>query len=284
MSYRSIQTLKKHAKILRQTKQISHSQALDVIAQQEGFSSWSLLIKKRQKQPLTSLEQLWQQPGELSLLAAKMYVGKTTLMLNFALQAAKSGQRVVFLSTMLDEAALNMRLHAMNTLLPHALLQRPAQELTSDALSKMSTSISEFEGLSLLLCSCPQIRKEDLIERVDKAPTQTLFFFDYLQALGHFEQEVDMYESFMVELKKVVRRKQHSFFFLGQLQRPTEEQPTLSDLKGHPHVHRHFSLVLGLHRAFDSRRAGLEVLKSERLIEGCYPLEFDPSNGVFSEV
>lgn len=88
--------LKRQAKLLSREARIPLHQALDRIAAQEGFASWSLLAAKLSE--TTHASRLFAQltPGDLVLVGARPGHGKTLMSLELAVEAMKSGHRSVF--------------------------------------------------------------------------------------------------------------------------------------------------------------------------------------------
>ena len=93
-----VHKLKSQAKDLAKVRNITLSEALDIIAVREGFKTWSLL-STRLKASNTSLEVLSEvNPGDLLLIGARPGHGKTTLGLQLVLRAALSGETGWFFS------------------------------------------------------------------------------------------------------------------------------------------------------------------------------------------
>ncbi len=86
-----IYILKQKARDLKRSRSISHSEALNSIARDEGYSSWSLLQAKAGDFDLKSKEDILEflNPGDLLLIAARPGQGKTKLALQLLLQTLK---------------------------------------------------------------------------------------------------------------------------------------------------------------------------------------------------
>ena len=95
-----IYVLKKKAKALKKEKSFTMTEALNEIAKQEGFVSWSLLQSKAKDIfPKTKNEVLdYLNPGDLMLIASRPGLRKTSFTLEILIQAAKEGRRCYFFS------------------------------------------------------------------------------------------------------------------------------------------------------------------------------------------
>src|SRR6478672_6127527 len=88
--------LKRKAKLLSRSDNIPLHEALNRVARQEGFSSWSLLAAKAAA--TSPAEKLFAHlaPGDLVLLGARPGQGKTLMSLELAVRAMKAGSPGVF--------------------------------------------------------------------------------------------------------------------------------------------------------------------------------------------
>ncbi len=84
-----IYVLKNQAKKLKIAQEISMSQALDLIAQNEGYNSWSLLMAKSKELLPRRYDQLMEyfNPGDLIMVGARPFEGKTTFVTGLFVQA-----------------------------------------------------------------------------------------------------------------------------------------------------------------------------------------------------
>jgi replicative DNA helicase len=87
----SIPALKSKARKLRRAAHIRWCEALDRIAAQEGYATWSLLLaKEAARESAAGLDRI--APGELVLLGARPGHGKTLCALQLLLRALRRGQ------------------------------------------------------------------------------------------------------------------------------------------------------------------------------------------------
>jgi len=98
--------LKSHAKELKKRKNIPLSQALNEVAQGEGYASWSLLISgTAELYPRKFSEMLdFLNAGDLVLLAARPGMGKTTFAFGLVAQAIKCTRPKSHLFTLVERA------------------------------------------------------------------------------------------------------------------------------------------------------------------------------------
>lgn len=90
--------LKKHARQLSRSEGIPLNQALDRVAQQEGFAQWSLLTAQMPLTPTAAQILAQFKPGGLVLLGGRPQQGKTTLGLSLVAEALRNGHHAAFFS------------------------------------------------------------------------------------------------------------------------------------------------------------------------------------------
>jgi replicative DNA helicase len=99
-----IYRLKRQARVLSRQEGIPHHEALDRIARDQGFSSWSLLASQASElRPSNRLRSALEN-GDLVLVGARPGHGKTLLSLKIAVEAMKAGKRSIFFSLECTEA------------------------------------------------------------------------------------------------------------------------------------------------------------------------------------
>lgn len=101
--------LKRRARTLSREEGIPLNQALDSIARQEGFKSWSLLAAGAAAATPSSELLARLKPGDLALLGARPGHGKTMMGLKLIVDALKLGRRGVFFTLEYNETDIVSR-------------------------------------------------------------------------------------------------------------------------------------------------------------------------------
>lgn len=191
-----IHQLKRKARLISRAERIPLHAALDRIAAEEGYRSWSLLAAK---QPgMASVRTLWPQlePGDLVLIAGRPGQGKTLASLALLAEAMRAGRRGVFLT----------------------LEYTPADVLSRLRVIKIEPG--EFAGL--FDCDCSDMISADyIVERLAEAPRGTVAVIDYLQLLDQRRDTPELALQVRT-LKAFARERGLILVFLSQVDRSYE--------------------------------------------------------------
>lgn len=163
-----IYRLKRRARLLSRTEGIPLHAALDRIAREEGFRTWSMLAAARTPVRAPSraiLSGLWR--GDLLLLAGRPGQGKTLLSLEIALEAMKAGRSAAFFTLECTRAEV---LHYLSA-------------LGGDPRSY---------GSQLRIDTSDDIRASHIIRELDSATPGTVVVVDYLQLLDQKRLNPDL--------------------------------------------------------------------------------------------
>ena len=204
---RPVYRLKHSARKLARAEDIPLNRALDRLAIQEGFESWSALAASVPS--ARSANGIYEKlaPGDLLLSAARPGQGKTLLALELALNAARAGHRAFFFS--LEETAVGMLRHF------RALNRTPD------------------EG-RFMFDDNDRISADYVTTRLAASPAGTFAVIDYLQLLDQRRENPPLDQQIRV-LRAHARRHGHIFVFVAQIDRRFEGEnrafPTLSDLR-----------------------------------------------------
>ena len=191
-----IHQLKRKARLMRRAERIPLHAALDRIAVEEGYRSWSLLSAK---QPgMTSIRALWPLlvPGDLVLVAGRPEQGKTLAGLALLAEAMRVGHRGVFLTLEYTLADVLSRLRAINI------------------------EPGEFAGL--FDCDCSDAISADyIVAKLADAPHGTMAVVDYLQLLDQRRDTPELALQVRA-LKAFARERGLILVFLSQVDRSYE--------------------------------------------------------------
>ncbi|MCV0427503.1 MAG: DNA helicase [Roseibium sp.] len=206
--------LKRLARQLARKERLPHHAALDMVAADEGFSSWGLLAayyKTRQNKigkPEASVLAGFGD-GELLILAARPGHGKTLFGIDLLVEAARSGHQAFFFSCECSLEDVNQRLS-------HSAGRDP----------KVNSRL--LIDLSDRLCA-------DHIETgLSMAEPGTVAVIDYLQVLDQRRSEPEL-DVQIRQLRRLALRKGIRLVFLSQVHRsfdPDKKQlPGFADLR-----------------------------------------------------
>ncbi|MBB3461153.1 DNA helicase [Rhizobium sp. BK377] len=201
-----IYQLKRRAKLLARTDTIPLHQALDRIAQEEGFTAWSLLSSQHESTASPMLSQL--ADGDLLLIAARPGHGKTLLGLQLLLDAVRQARRATFFTLEYTEAQTLQRLHA----LPEGhVLGEKIEIVTSDEISA-----------------------DYIMRHLAGAPKGTVAVIDYLQILDQQRIKPSLSEQ-VTALRSFARETGIVLAFISQIDRSFEADdrglPDLTDIR-----------------------------------------------------
>ena len=204
-----IHQLKRKARLLSRRERIPLHAALDRIATEEGYRSWSLLVAKQPR--MTSARRLLPclQPGDLVLMAGRPGQGKTLASLALLAEAMKAGHRGVFLTLEYTPADVAGRLRAIGI------------------------EPDEFAGL--FDCDCSDAISADYITAtLAAAPPGTVAVIDYLQLLDQRRDTPELAIQ-VTTLKAFARERGLILVFISQVDRAYEASgkpfPDIADVR-----------------------------------------------------
>ncbi|MGZ3742465.1 MAG: DNA helicase [Pseudobdellovibrionaceae bacterium] len=207
-----IYVLKAQAKELKKSNSMSMAEALNHIAQREGYSSWGLLqSKSKDLLPQTRDEVLsYLNAGDLVLVGSRPGFGKTTFTLKLILQAIREGKRC-FLFT----------------------LEESRQQIAA-RVADMDEEIGENHP-ELIFDFSNEISSEYIIKRcAGKLSSGSLIAIDYLQLLDQQRNKPSL-QSQIQDLKDFAKEHRCILIFISQLDRNFEskqkKRPGLEDVR-----------------------------------------------------
>ncbi|NEJ24140.1 AAA family ATPase [Rhizobium leguminosarum] len=201
--------LKRKAKALSRAENIPLHQALDRIAQNEGYSGWSLLAAKAAAAAPAGKLFAHLLPGDLLLVGARPGHGKTLMGLELAVEAMKTGHPGVFFSLEYTQENVDDRFRAIGV--DRTQFQH----------------LFEFDGSDAISASY-------ITEKLASAPRGTLVVIDYLQLLDQKRENPEL--SVQVRtLKTFARERGLIMVFISQIDRSYERSqkplPDMADIR-----------------------------------------------------
>ena len=188
-----IHHLKRQARLLSRKGKIALHEALDRVAAEEGFSSWSLLAAKAAEAAPAGMLFAQLAPGDLVLVGARPGHGKTLMSLELAIEAMKSGHRGVFFTLEYTQRDVLDRFRAIGA--------DPAQ-FNDQFIFDNSDAISA----------------DYIVSALSLAPRGTLVVIDYLQLLDQKRENPDLMAQVRT-LKAFARDRGLILVFISQIDR-----------------------------------------------------------------
>ncbi|CAH1658886.1 ATPase domain-containing protein [Hyphomicrobiales bacterium] len=204
-----IYQLKRRAKLMARDQKIALHTALDRIASEEGFTTWSLLSARAalRSTPREMLARL--ADGDLLLLGARPGHGKTLLGLQLLLDAVHQGRRGVFFTLEYTEQETRERIR---------LLEDKASDL----------------GGALEIVISDDICADYIISHLAGAPPGTVATVDYLQILDQKRNKPELSEQISA-LRAFARQTGVILAFISQIDRSyspdTKPLPDIQDIR-----------------------------------------------------
>ncbi|KZM48074.1 DNA helicase [Labrenzia sp. OB1] len=201
--------LKRRAKLMAREQKIPLATALDRVAQEEGFTHWSLLAARSSGLSSTEATLSRLENGDFALLGARPRQGKTLMGLKLLLQAAREGRRAVLFSLEFTEQTARECLADLGA--------EPGE--TTDRLSVVTSE---------------EISSDFIIEYLEDAPSGTIALIDYLQILDQRRSKPDLAVQ-VRELREFARNRGIILAFLSQIDRSYDPDvkplPDMSDVR-----------------------------------------------------
>ncbi|BCM21139.1 DNA helicase [Mesorhizobium sp. J8] len=191
--------LKRQARLLSRREKVPLHMALDRVAAEEGFASWSLLSAKAASAAPGDKLLARLMPGDMVLVAARPGQGKTLMSLELAVAAMKQGNRAVFFT--LEYV--------------HADILGRFRDIGADP--------ADFRHL-FTFDNSDAISAAYIIEALRSAPRGTLAVIDYLQLLDQKRENPELMVQIRA-LRSFARERGLVLVFISQVDRSYD--PTL---------------------------------------------------------
>ena len=221
-----IYVLKSRARQLKRNLKIPLSEALNLIAQDEGYASWSLLMSQRQALLPNSVEELrdYLNPGDMVLLGARPRIGKT-----------------VFATELLRLQSSESRVYVFSL-----------ADRVEDVTSRLQVRSTDKPNPNVQIDCSDAICADYIVDQLGEVEPGCLVVIDYLQLLcenrehSPLQQQVELLTDF-------ARRSGCIFVLLSQLDRQVDsrpnQRPEISDIRSrNPLDIDLFNKLIFLHR------------------------------------
>ncbi len=197
------------------------------------------------------------QKSDLIILAARPSVGKTSLSMNFALNAARKYRKVVaFFSLEMSAEQLVQRLLSMETGIDQQRLRRG--EVADYEWDMLIAAAGELSNTMLYIDDTPAMSALELRTKARRLQAEhglDLMIVDYLQLMrgeGRNENRVQEISYISRALKSLARELEAPLIALSQLSRAVEarsdHKPILSDLRESGSIEQDADIVMFIYR------------------------------------
>ena len=197
------------------------------------------------------------QKSDLIILAARPSVGKTSLSMNFALNAARKYRKVVaFFSLEMSAEQLVQRLLSMETGIDQQRLRRG--EVADHEWDMLMAAAGELSNTMLFIDDTPAMSALELRTKARRLQAEhglDLMIVDYLQLMrgeGRNENRVQEISYISRALKSLARELEAPLIALSQLSRAVEarsdHKPILSDLRESGSIEQDADIVMFIYR------------------------------------
>ena len=195
------------------------------------------------------------QPTDLWIIAAEFSQGKTSLALDFCINAASAGYGAAFYSTEMMSTQLAARMVAGKSgISSRVIMQQP---LEGETFSKYDNAIGKLEGLPIYFDDSSTLSVERIIASIRSMVRNRgvkIAFIDYLQTLQMNERNMRMTEEQFFGLtarkfKNLAKELHICIVLISQIARSKDTtEPTLSRIRGSGQISEAADVVLLIYR------------------------------------
>lgn len=195
------------------------------------------------------------QPTDLWIIAAEFSQGKTSLAIDFCINAASAGYPTAFYSTEMMSTQLAARMVAGKSgISSRVIMQKP---LNGETMSKFDRAIGKLESLPIYFDDTSTLSVERIISSIRSMVRKRgvkIAFVDYLQTLQTNERNMKMTEEQFFGLtarkfKNLAKELQICIVLISQIARSKDTtEPTLSRIRGSGQISEAADVVLLIYR------------------------------------
>ncbi|KHO63381.1 Replicative DNA helicase [Thermoanaerobacter sp. YS13] len=228
-------------------------------------------------------------PGDMTVIGARPGTGKTAFALKIAVDLAKQGKKIYFVSREMTNEQITKRLLAKFSRVDNKKIK--IGDLTQDDWDALVNAAITLSKLNILL-DCKTAYIEDLYLKLAATKDIDCLIIDYLQLMQTRERA----ENRNLEIGKMTRILKMMnidlkipIFVLSQLNREGEREPTLKNLRESGNIEQDFNNVIFLHTQEeelekDIRKIKLIIAKHRDGNVGKYDILFEPRYMEFYEI
>ena len=195
------------------------------------------------------------QPGQLIIVAGRPAMGKTTLAMNIAENAAMDGKFVQVFNLEMTDQNLVMKMTSSVGKIPYSRLKRG--NLEEEDWPKLSAAASRLKDKALYIDDDASITSQQLVSRSRKLSNKVgrppdLIVVDYLQLLNDKGDGHERITKISRSLKLLAKTMKCPVIALSQLSRKVEERqnrrPLMSDLRESGAIEQDADIILFVYR------------------------------------
>ena len=230
-------------------------------------------------------------PSELTILAARPGIGKTSLAMQWAYHVAGKGDLVYYASLEMSAVELTKRLACSISGVSSRLVR--TARLMPEHTRKLNDAMTEIAGATMDIHDKPAMTVSDIRRQIRgrKKHGLKLAVIDYLQLLNADDTKIPREQQvarMTKTLKEIAREYAVPILCLCQLNRMAdgEEEPKLSHLRESGSIEQNGDMVLFLapHKPTDMQpnNASLVIAKNRNGETGSIPLDWHASQTMFT--
>ena len=218
------------------------------------------------------------QPGNLIILAARPSMGKTALMLNFALKATQNtGKTVAIFSCEMANDLIMKRLIASEALVNIGDLS--TGHLTKRDMDKVNAALESIGKTKLYFDDTPNQSLGDIVAKSHKLkannPDLAMIFVDYINIVdvqGKYDSRTLEIGAITKTLKQLARNLKVPVMALAQVSREADKNeshiPSLANLKESGNIEQDADIVLMIYRPEWYKNQGYKTKENNPLKSG----------------
>jgi replicative DNA helicase len=195
-------------------------------------------------------------PSTLNIIAARPAMGKTAFSLSLAINMAKAGKRVLFLSLEMSDEELVVRMLSSLAEVHNTMILKTPSRLTDQQVDALYKTCDEIGKLPMTVIDDGDMRIGKIKSYIQRTNAEVVFI-DYLQIITpslpiHIANQNQFFEDLTRDLKIIAKAHRLPMVVMSQLSRANEsranKRPMLSDLRSSGGIEQNADTVTFLHR------------------------------------